>query len=184
MLSLDSDEWEHLEHAYGGASNIPDLLRALPDARVKQKEDTEPWFTLWSSLCHQCDVYTASFAAFPHIIDAAASRMPKERAEYLFMAGTIESMRHRGISPRIQANHELAYQRAVKKAIPLTLEALEAESDRGWFQTLLSALAAFHGYPDLSAAIADLERETICPKCNSEYVQSGFDWFEDRADAT
>lgn len=86
MLQLDSDQWTRLRHAYGEASNIPALLRALPTAEVKRGADAEPWMSLWSSLCHQCDVYSASYAAVPHIVEAARSRSPKERAEFLFLA--------------------------------------------------------------------------------------------------
>lgn len=184
MLPLESDKWTVLEHAYGDASNIPDLLRALPNAKVKQKTETEPWFTLWSSLCHQCDVYSASFAALPHIIGAAATRVPQDRAEYLFMAGTIESMRHRDISPKISPEYEPAYRKSIEEAITLTLEALEVEPEKEWFQALLAALTAFRGYPGLSAAVADLERETECPKCGSEYIQRGYDWFEENESTT
>lgn len=33
----------------------------------------EVWFRLWSSLCHQGDVFTASIAAVPHLVKVALS---------------------------------------------------------------------------------------------------------------
>jgi hypothetical protein len=58
MLSLDSPRWADLTHAYGVASDIPELLRqlhSLPDS----SGESEPWFNLWSALAHQGDVYPA-----------------------------------------------------------------------------------------------------------------------------
>jgi len=52
MLSLDSDRWSELQHAYGDASNIPALLVQLIDL-PSATGDAEPWFSLWSALAHQ-----------------------------------------------------------------------------------------------------------------------------------
>ncbi|QND47158.1 hypothetical protein HB780_15660 [Rhizobium lusitanum] len=74
MLELDDPQWRELQHAYGNASNIPALLRALASSTGLKKGYTdEPWFTLWSSLCHQGDAYTASYAAIPHVVQIAMS---------------------------------------------------------------------------------------------------------------
>jgi hypothetical protein len=67
MLSLDSPRWSELQHAYGPASDIPNLLRQL-EALPSAEGDSEPWFSLWSSLAHEGDVYPASFAAVPHVV--------------------------------------------------------------------------------------------------------------------
>lgn len=69
MLSLNDPDWRELEHAYGQAGNVPDLLRQLehsPEPQGSYRD--EPWFSLWSSLCHQGDVYSASYAAVPHVV--------------------------------------------------------------------------------------------------------------------
>ena len=73
MLELDDPRWSELSHAYGGASDIPALLRQLAKSPRQQGTKEEPWFTLWSSLCHQGDAYSASYAAIPHIVEMAAS---------------------------------------------------------------------------------------------------------------
>src|SRR5262245_28104457 len=130
MLDLESDRWCDLRHAYGPAADIPALLRQRPDAPVKLPDSRrEPWFTLWSALCHQSDVYPASFAAVPHIIAAAQHRQPNDRAEYLCLAGTIESMRHKSASPSLPAALEPDYHEALQAAVPLTLEPLRLQPD-------------------------------------------------------
>lgn len=179
MLELDSPRWSELSHAYGSASDIPALLKALPTAPVRQKYDAEPWFSLWSAICHQCDVYSASYAAMPYIVAAAQERQPEDRAEYLLMAGTIESMRHRAVSPSIPSDLQYAYSLAIKSAIPLVLETLVVEKDEGWFKAMLAALAAFRGFPQLSAAVVDLERQIACPNCDKEFTLQGYDWFDE-----
>jgi hypothetical protein len=81
MLSLDSSRWGELRHAYGPASDIPPLLQqlqSLPDSTG----ESEPWFTLWSSLAHQGDVHSASFAAVPHVVDALAAQPSAATATY------------------------------------------------------------------------------------------------------
>lgn len=178
MLDLDSDRRQQLTHAYGAASDIPALLRQLPAAQVKSADfEREPWFTLWSALCHQSDVYPASFAAVPHIVAAAQHRHPGDRAEYLFLAGSIEAMRHKPSSAPLPGELEAAYLDALLAAVPLTLQALEVESDPSWFQGLLAALAAFRGFPELGAAISDLDRELDCPSCERAFVAPGYDYF-------
>src|SRR5262245_50914440 len=74
MLDLDSDRWAELSHAYGDAADIPELLAQLKSL-PKSDGESEPWFSLWSALAHQGDVYPASFAAVPHVI-AALSTSP------------------------------------------------------------------------------------------------------------
>jgi hypothetical protein len=178
MIDLDSDRWRDLHHAYGTAADIPPLLRQLPSAPVKSAEaEAEPWFTLWSALCHQSDVYPASYAAVPHIVSAATARAPEHRAEYLVLVASIESMRHKPSSPAMLPELELSYNRALESAIPLALEALRVEPDESWLRGLLGALAAFRGFPELGAAIADLERQIDCPFCERTFVAPGYDYF-------
>ncbi len=178
MLDLDSTEWVKLRHAHGSASDIPALLRALPSAPIKSNDSRrEPWFSLWSGLCHQNDVGTASYAALPHIVSAAASRPPIERAEHLLLASCIEAMRHRSDSPPMPSSLDAAYSRAIEDAVPLALEAIAEESDVGWLRALLGSLATFRGEPQLGSAVLDLERELDCPQCGQVFTARGYDLF-------
>jgi len=47
----------------GSAADVPALLVALL-AFPKSEGQREPWFSIWSALAHQGDVYSASFALF------------------------------------------------------------------------------------------------------------------------
>ena len=71
MLPLDSARWAELNHAYGKAANVPQLLRQL-ESFPTSEDESEPWFSIWSALAHQGDVYSASFAAVPHVVRVLA----------------------------------------------------------------------------------------------------------------
>ncbi|MFF4322538.1 hypothetical protein [Streptomyces sp. NPDC001568] len=62
---IDDIDWAELEHAYGQADDVPALLRAAgsTDARVREEATDE----LFSSLCHQGTVYSATAAAVPFV---------------------------------------------------------------------------------------------------------------------
>src|SRR5688572_15498155 len=90
-------DWSQLRHAYGAATNVPDLLARARTAPPPREYTDEPWYTLWSSLCHQSDVYTASYAAVPQLVSIARARQAEANAvgELLLLAGVIELERQR-----------------------------------------------------------------------------------------
>src|SRR5688572_15692499 len=101
MLELNSERWKELSHAYGSAEDIPALIEELKTSIPTDDYEDEPWFSIWSSLCHQSDVYTASFAAVPHIVEIAASKTENERWKHICFVSTVESYRHRKKAPSI-----------------------------------------------------------------------------------
>ncbi|MHA6758137.1 hypothetical protein [Streptacidiphilus sp. PAMC 29251] len=77
-------DWSQLRHAYGTAEDIPDLLdRVDPDPQARE------WGDLWSRLCHQGTVYSASYAALPALTQMARQWSPAERHMPLLLAGAI-----------------------------------------------------------------------------------------------
>jgi len=86
MLDLMSPRWKELSHAYGPARDIPDLLKQLKTAPPKKDYRSEPWFSRWSALCHQGDVYTASYAAVPHIVAVGSKKPLSQRPDFLLLA--------------------------------------------------------------------------------------------------
>lgn len=177
MLDLGSDRWSELHDAFGPATGVPALLRRLPTAPIRADWQEQPWFDLWSRLSHQGDVYSASYAALPHIISAAQKRTPREQAEYLVLAGSIEEGRHRPQAPQVPTDLDESYREAVSIALELALAAIRLEGSSEWIGGLLQALAAFKGEPRLAAAIAALEPTIICPKCDAAFTTPGFDAF-------
>jgi hypothetical protein len=178
MLDLNSPLWKNLKHAYGSAADIPALLEQLKTAGPQKGFDTEPWFSLWSALCHQYDVYTASYAALPHILVIAGSRPPRQRLDHLLLASSIEAFRHLDDAPPMPLELQEAYDQAIKQAPRLILECLELD----WQQEederiLLGSLAVMQGHPQLGNAIFDLEMEIECPNCHNTFPTRGYDIF-------
>lgn len=99
MPDLDSPRWRELQDAYGPATKIPKLVRQLQsDPSPKASSNDEPWFSLWSALCHQGDVYTASYAAVPAIVATLrAARLPITM-DFFLLPVCIELARMRGPS--------------------------------------------------------------------------------------
>ena len=153
MLSLDSPRWQELEHSYGRATDTPELLLRLRDF-PKSEGQSEPWFSIWSSLAHQGDVYSASFAAVPHVVAALASDPLRCDSSYFHFPAWIEICRVKKKTP-IPADLERPYFEALK-----ALPALAAKwAEKPWTDSdlacVMCALAAAKGH----AAIAEAAQE-------------------------
>jgi hypothetical protein len=179
MLALDSPRWGELTHAYGEASDIPALLRDLKDAPPPADSQSEPWFSLWSALCHQYDVYTASYAAIPHVVSLAADKPRGERLEHVNFIASVEAFRHRGNAPPIPVDLEGSYVASIGQAASLIRDCLESDWGEDEYKVLLGALAVVRGQYKLGAAIFELEEEIECSECESILSTRGYDLFDE-----
>lgn len=153
-LALDSPRWHDLEHAYGKAADIPALLGQLEALPPSTGEDT-PWFPLWSALAHQGDVYTASFAAVPHVVRALASAPDRADAGYFQFPAWVEICRQRQqvtIPPDLRSAYEAAL-----AALP---GLVAAAAVRAWndddMACALAALAVAKGSVDVAEAVLEM----------------------------
>ncbi|MEU1282467.1 HEAT repeat domain-containing protein [Streptomyces sp. NPDC005805] len=74
---LDARPWADFSHAYGGAEDLPELLRAF--AGEDEEAASEAESELYGSILHQGTVYPASAEAAPFLARvAAAGRRPAE----------------------------------------------------------------------------------------------------------
>ena len=138
MLQLDDSRWSELSHAYGGASDTPLLLRQLAEHPEQLGPNEEPWFTLWSSLCHQGDVYSASYAAIPHLVEIAISTPRPIDFSFFLLPASVDVARINGRGPEVPAFLISAYDEAILR-LPDCLSAHRAES---WSQDMTIAAAA------------------------------------------
>jgi hypothetical protein len=84
--SLDQVDWNALSHAYGPATNFPDVLRALAfgSNADRQKCLEEEW---WGTVIHQGTYYSATEAVVPFLIEIAlapSTRAPHEVLEEIY----------------------------------------------------------------------------------------------------
>jgi len=156
-LSLDSPRWHELEHAYGKAADIPALLRQLASLPPSGPDD-EPWFSLWSALAHQGDVYPASFAAVPHVVRALALAPDRAGAVYLQFPAWVEICRKRqGVT--VPPDLRDAYVTALDALPRLVAAAAVRAWDDEFLACALAALAAVKGSADVAAAALELTPE-------------------------
>jgi hypothetical protein len=160
MITLESTEWDELTDAYGVATGIPKLLRLLSDFPVGLDYKDEPWFSLWGALCHQGDVYPASFAAVPFIV-AAIERDPS-RASFNFFAlpASIEVARNEN-KVLIPKSLEAEYFKVLAKLPTLALPLLRPHCDKTLCQALLSAIAAAVGQHDYAKLLLEIDSDSI-----------------------
>lgn len=153
-LALDSPRWGELEHAYGQASDIPDLLRQLETLPSGGNND-EPWFSLWSALAHQGDVYSATFAAVPHVVRVLATSPRTAGIAYFQFPAVAEAWRQQknvAIPDDLRA-HYLAALAALPSLVAL---AAEREWDGEFLACALSAIAAAKGFGNVAEAVVEM----------------------------
>ena len=169
MLQLDSPKWSDLRHAYGSASDIPAMLHELEQFPPHDDSEAPPYFMLWSSLCHQGDVYTASYAAVPHIIRVLASAPTRAHWDFFLLPACIEIARASGRGPEISPELRDDYFVALQRIPALAAAAAEAQWDEGFCRTVAAAVAVAKGQPTLGAAILELDSATI-----KEFMEARF----------
>jgi len=169
MLSLDSPEWAQLKHAYGSASNIPDLLRRL-DTFPAAEGQQEPWFSIWSALAHQGDVYPASFAAVPHVVRVLSTAPERATFSFFQFPAWVEICRHRN---NIEVPPDLlsAYSEALSQLPGLVSAVANQPWDEGFLRCALSAISAAKGFPAVAEAVMELD-----PQVTKEFME----WFWNR----
>src|SRR5262245_8783582 len=169
LIDLDSPAWSQLRHCYGPATDTPQLLRQLQDF-PPSGSNSEPWFTLWSSLCHQDDVYPASFAAVPHIVRVLASNPSRASYNFFLLPASIEIARERkGVN--VPAPLQSAYFAALRNLPQLVGAASTSEWSESHLLCALAALAVGKGYHRVGEAALELE---------GDVAQEFIDWFRSR----
>lgn len=170
MLPLDSPLWNSLEHAYGYASDIPALLAQLENYPPYDNWQSEPYYSLTNALCHQGDIYSASYAAVPHFVRLLSLNPKASWALYSFPA-VIEQCRLKGKAPEIPEYLSKSYFSSLNRIPGIVAAAAEAPWDELRCRALLSTIAAVKGHQLLSEAIDMLypkELERLTNHWNSE----------------
>ena len=159
MIPLEKAAWREFRHAYGSADDMPELLRQLADFPPEIDSRTEPFYSLWSALCHQDDVYSASYAAIPHIV-SCVDRDPKASSlTYFTLPTAIEIGRARNRGPAISEELRPEYFSSLGRLAELAEAELKHEKDALRIRYLRGAIAAGRGDIDLAERIIDPDDE-------------------------
>jgi hypothetical protein len=157
MLPLRDARWAQLRHAYGPASDIPDYLTQARSDFTLGTNSESAWFKLWSALCHQDDVYTASYAAVPHLVAIARARAVGGQYEPITLGGSIELARLEGRGPPLPDDLAEPYQAAVAELRILAQDASAQAGDPDARRAFAGSLAALRG--DVAAARAAFDAD-------------------------
>lgn len=158
MLALEDPLWGSLQHAYGDAADIPVLLTALASAPDKPADATaEPWYSLWSDLCHQGDAYTASYAAVPHLVDIAGRVKGALNFDFLLLPTAIEVARSSGRGPELPAGLADYYRAAILRLPELVSLHREEPWDQNMLLSAAAAQAVAKGHVDVAEALMNLD---------------------------
>ena len=170
MLVLDDKRWTELNHAYGVAVETPKLIKQLhndPSPQAGHKE--EPWFSLWSSLCHQGDVYEASYAALPHLVDISCNVGGPIDPSFFLLPAFIEIARKNGRGPMIPADINEAYHLAIGRLY----ESVVLHRNDEWYQDMLiaalGAQAVSKGHHRVAEAILNMDDDLIDRLVNLDF---------------
>ena len=162
-------QWDELEHAYGEASDIPKLLEQLGSYPSCESYDDEPFYTLWSSLCHQGDVYSASYSAVPIIVSLIEEAPDKVNYNYFLFPISIEIARLKGNGPKLGKDIEICYGNSIKAMANLT--GIVETTDETMISVLAAVTAVRHGNVELAEAILELTPDLL-----SEFQE----WLQER----
>ena len=82
LAGIDKLDWSRWRHAYGPATDVPHLLRALRS----QDEDVrkQAWYELYGTLYHQRSVYEATVHAVPFLLALLGDESTPDRAGFLY----------------------------------------------------------------------------------------------------
>jgi hypothetical protein len=87
LQGLDQVPWADLEHAYGSAADVPDLLRKLLDPDPKERSQVLE--TLYSNVFHQGTRYPATAHVIPFLIEMCTSAGVPNRYDLLRFWGNL-----------------------------------------------------------------------------------------------
>jgi hypothetical protein len=156
-LDLDDRQWAELTHAYGPAADVPALLRQLRQFPPATDYRAEPYFSLWSALCHQGDVYPASYAAVPHLVAALLESTSPQYDSPLQLIVCIEIARAAGKGPEVPVALAAPYWEALRRLPEIVRAMTGVACDEERCLIAAAALAVANGHARLAEAMLELE---------------------------
>lgn len=164
------ENWEKLEHAYGSAANIPGLLSQLSSFPEEGSYEDEPWFSLWSALYHQGDIYSASLAAVPEIVRVLSGAPGKATFSFFALPASIEIARVRAGTP-FPAELEPIYHAALKELAVLAAHLPGSGADPIVSQAAIAAFAVAVGQYEYAELVLEISPEEV-PEILEQYREA------------
>lgn len=164
-LDLNSPNWTLLRDSYGAATEIPSLLKLLRNKNAESLDE------LFGRICHQGSIYSASIAAFPHLVLMAENpAFSSAQVDILSLAGAI--CESRDIEKVLSASEYAdSFKASIPTALNLAVAALQKITDSNSGIYLLKAalsFSAFVGPARILDGFVDEEFALSCPCCGAD----------------
>lgn len=170
FAGIDEVDWTSMEHAYGPADDVPDLLRGLASADPSEREAALDG--MYGAVHHQGDVYACTLACIPFLFELVVDPAVPDRGgivELLTSIGGIDIDEDDIGEAEDEAEAEGAANYAMAAAAVSAgagvFFALMADEDPGVRVSAPLALATLHGSP---ARVLVLLRERLTVEADDE----------------
>ncbi|THA73431.1 PBS lyase [Streptomyces sp. A0642] len=170
FAGIDEVDWASMEHAYGPADDVPDLLRGLASADPSEREAALDG--MYGAVHHQGDVYACTLACIPFLFELVVDPAVPDRGgivELLTSIGGIDIDEDDIGEAEDEAEAEGAANYAMAAAAVSAgagvFFALMADDDPGVRVSAPLALATLHGSP---ARVLALLRERLTAEPDDE----------------
>ena len=164
--------WSRFRDAYGEADEVADLMIAVNDGCFDEQVAED----LWSRLCHQLTIYSASFPAVVALARVLGNAEVEARTTLLPLAGGIEMVRCWRRQPVVGVDED-EYRMAIQAAGKLALETVEERSfaldSVDELTGLFATVAVSKGHWRLGSGIQLYEFEVICRECDHKFPNYG-----------
>ena len=85
--AIDQIDWASLEHAYGPATDVPKLLRAVASGDAHDSDSA--LYDLNGNICHQGSIYSATAKAIPFLVEIVEARATPHLDQLIWRLGAI-----------------------------------------------------------------------------------------------
>jgi hypothetical protein len=121
---------------------------------------------LWATICHQGTVYTASYAAVPHLVRLAAQAELDARVHLIDLITYIEMGRAGRSAPPVPAFLEAGYLAALEKLRGILAGCMGERWETRSACRLAAAVMALNGDPDVARYLSEVAQSyPACPSC-------------------
>lgn len=157
--------WSELEHAYGTAEDVPQMLEDL----INNNEKSFYWESIWSSLCHQETIYSATFVFIPQLVQVLKDFIKNKRIDNnIFYFITCVELSRQTYS--VEYPNTLEYYLAALEEIDyLAYEYLKLTNSFDIVQSILAYQAVRKNLPSLTQLLLELSPENTDKLLNLLY---------------
>ena len=154
LEGLNKVPWHKLSHAYGDASDVPDLIRSL---RGNQAEADVALHELFGNIWHQGTVYESTSYAVPFLVEVAGDEGTPDRIGVLALIAAIAT------------GHPFTRTYNTRKAVEEKFDQILKIAKSDDVEIRLAALHVLAQFPNRAEAVGKIILSSLKPETDSLY---------------